>query len=114
MSSIKSTGISNEKFRPWLRHELGRALKQGLVLLIVGLAAIWGLTIVSPLFSSNWSDFNYRLSSVALDQHPLALARTFASRLRESEYGWHPLSLASPFNVSAAREALRRVYPEVT
>ena len=36
----------------------------------------------------------------------LALARTFASRLRESEYGWSPLNLANPFNVTAARQAL--------
>jgi len=109
----KSTGISDEKFRPWLRHELGRALKQGLVLLVAGFVVTWGLTAVSPSFSSGWSAFNYRLSSVALDQHPLALARTFASRLRESEYGWGPLSLANPFNVTSARLALKRDYPEV-
>ncbi len=113
MSSIKSTGISNEKFRPWLRHELGRALKQGLLLLVVGLITAWVFTALSPALSSGWSSFNYRLSSVALDQHPLALARTYASRLRESEYGWGPLSLATPFNVTAARQALRRDYPEV-
>lgn len=113
MSLIKSTGISNEKFRPWLRHELSRALKQGLLLLVLGLFAIWGLAAVSPAFSNGWAAFNYRLSSVALDQHPLALARTFASRLRESEYGWRPLSLANPFNVSSARLVLKRDYPEV-
>lgn len=113
MSSIKSTGISNEKFRPWLRHELGRALKQGLFLLVAGLITAWGLTSLSPALSSGWSSFNYRLSGVALDQHPLALARTYASRLRESEYGWGPLSLTTPFNITAARQALRRDYPEV-
>ena len=113
MSPIKSTGISNEKFRPWLRHALGRALKQGLMLLAVGLITVVGLTAISPGFSSGWSAFNYQLSSVALDQHPLALARTYGSRLRESEYGWGPLSLATPFNVTAARQALRRDYPEV-
>ena len=113
MSSIKSTGISEEKFRPWLRHELARALKLGLVLLASGAAAVWSLSAVSPAFSAGWTNFNYQLSSVALDQHPLALARTFATRLRESEYGWGPLSLAAPFNVTSARQALRRDYPEV-
>ncbi len=113
MTPIKSTGISNEKFRPWLRHELARALKQGLLLLVAGLVTTWALTTVSPAFSSGWASFNYRLSSVALDQHPLALARTFASRLRESEYGWGPLSLATPFNVTVARQILKRDYPEV-
>ena len=114
MSSIRSTGISSEKFRPWLRHELGRAVKQGLLLLVAGLITAWGLTALSPAFSTVWSAFNYRLSSVALDQHPLALARTYASRLRESEYGWGPLSLATPFNVTTARQALKRDFPEVT
>ncbi len=113
MRSIKSTGISNEKFGPWLLHELARALKQGAVLLVAGLVAVWGLTTLSPALSSGWSAFNYRLSAVALDQHPLALARTFASRLRESEYGWKPLSLATPFNVTTARQTLKRDYPEV-
>ena len=114
MRSIKSTGISNEKFAPWLRRELARACKLGLVLLAAGGAVIWGLTAASPAFEAGWTNFNYRLSGVALDQHPLALARTFASRLRESEYGWKPFSLGTPFNVTAAREDLRRVYPEVT
>jgi hypothetical protein len=114
MRSIKSTGISNEKFGPWLRRELLRALKFGLVLLAAGTAIVWGLTVASPAFEAGWTNFNYRLSGVALDEHPLALARTFASRLRESEYGWSPLSPGMPFNVTAAREALRRAYPEVT
>lgn len=113
MRSIKSTGISEEKFRPWLRHELSRALKQGAILLVAGLVTVWGLNALSPAFSSGWSVFNYRLSSVALDQHPLALARTFASQLRESEYGWSPLSLTAPFNVTTARQALHHDYPEV-
>lgn len=113
MRSLKSTGISDEKFRPWLRRELGRALRFGLILLVAGGAVIWGLTAASPAFASRWAGFNYQLSSVALDQHPLALARTFATRLRESEYGWSPLNLATPFNVTAARQKLRREYPEV-
>lgn len=114
MSAIKSTGISDEQFGPWLRRELMRSLKLGLVLLVAGLVATGGLNAVSPSFAAGWTSFNYQLSSVALDQHPLALARTFATRLRESEYGWGPLSLATPFNVTAARQALKRDYPEVT
>ena len=84
MNPTKSTGISNEKFAPWLRRELLRALRNGLVLLAAGGAIIWGLTAVSPAFSDGWANFNYRLSAVALDQHPVALVRLFANRLRES------------------------------
>ena len=113
MSALKSTGLSEEKFRPWLWRELARALKLGLLLLVAGAALIWGLISASPTLVDGWTRFNYQLSSVALDQHPLALARIFASRLRESEYGWVPLDLATPFNVTAARQALRRDYPEV-
>ena len=113
MRSIKSTGISEEKFRPWLRRELARALKLGLFLLAGSTAVVWGPNAVSPAFSAGWTNFNYQLSSVALDQHPLALARTFATRLRESEYGWSPLSFATPFNVTSARQELRRDFPEV-
>ena len=36
MRAIKSTGISEEKFGPWLRRELVRALKLGLILLVAG------------------------------------------------------------------------------
>lgn len=113
MSPIKSTGISNEKFRPWLARELKRALKHGLIFLVAGGAAVWGLNALPPSFASGWTNFNYQLSVVALDQHPLALARTFATRLRESEYGWSPFTLSAPFNVTAARETLKRDYPEV-
>lgn len=113
MSPIKSTGLSTEKFRPWLTRELLRALKHGLIFLTAGGALVWSLTAFSASFAAGWANFNYRLSAVALDQHPLALARTFATRLRESEYGWRPLRLDAPFNVTAAREALRRDYPEV-
>jgi hypothetical protein len=113
MNPIKSTGISNEKFAPWLRRELIRAARNGLILLLAGGAVIWGLTAVSPRFAEGWTHFNYRLSSVALDQHPVALVRLFASRLRESEYGWHLMNPAAPFNVTAARAALKRDFPEV-
>lgn len=114
MSAIKSTGISEEKFGPWLRRELVRSLKLGLILLVAGGALIWGLTAVSPAFAGGWTNFNYRLSAAALDEHPVALVRTFATRLRESEYGWGPLSFSAPFNVITAQESLRRDYPEVT
>lgn len=114
MRAIKSTGISEEKFGPWLRRELIRSLKLGLVLLVAGGALVWGLTAVSPAFARGWTNFNYGLSAAALDEHPVALLRTFATRLRESEYGWGPLSLTAPFNVTAAQAALRRDYPEVT
>jgi hypothetical protein len=113
MSPIKSSGISDEKFAPWLRRELLRACKGGLVLLVAGLVLVWGLTAASPSFATGWSNFNYRLSAAALDQHPVALVRTFATRLRESEYGWHLLGLSAPFNVTAARAELKRDYPEV-
>ena len=113
MSSTKSTGISNEKFKPWLRAELIRALKLGAALFVVSWAVSWTAARVSAGFAARWTTFNYELSGVALDQHPVALVRTFATRLRESEYGWHPLGLGAPFNITAAREALRRDYPEV-
>ncbi len=113
MTALKSSGLSDEKFRPWLRRELLRALKLGLVLLIAGAAGVGGLTAISPAIVGGWTRFNYQLSSAALDQHPLALARNFATRLRESEYGWRPLGLAAPFNVTTAQLALRRDYPEV-
>jgi hypothetical protein len=113
MNPIKSTGISNEKFAPWLRRELLRALRNGLILLVAGGALIWGLTAASPAFSEGWANFNYRLSAVALDQHPVALVRLFANRLRESEYGWHIMKPTTPFNVSAARAALKHDFPEV-
>lgn len=114
MNPIKSTGISNEKFAPWLRRELLRAARHGLVLLVAGGAIAWGLTAASPAFADRWANFNYQLSRVALDQHPVALVRTFATQLRECEYGWKPMRLAAPFNVTAARAALKRDFPEVT
>lgn len=113
MKHTRSIGISNEKFAPWLRRELMQAVKRGLVLLAVGVAVTWGLTAASPSFANGWTDFNYRLSTVALDQHPIALVRTFATRLRESEYGWHLMHPLAPFNVTAARAALKRDFPEI-
>lgn len=113
MNPIKSTGISNEKFAPWLRRELVRAVKWGVILFVAGLATTWGLSAASPAFAAGWANFNYRLSSSALDQHPVALVRLFANRLRESEYGWHLMKPTAPFNVTAARAALKQEYPEV-
>lgn len=114
MRAIKSTGISEEKFGLWLRRELRRAVKLGLILLVASTGVVWALTATSPTTAAGWAEFNYRLSAAALDEHPVALVRTFATRLRESEYGWRPLSFTAPFNVTAAQEALRRDYPEVT
>jgi hypothetical protein len=107
------SGISEEKFRPWLRKELVQAGKWGGVLVLVGLALSATINVFSPALAARWSVFNYQLSSVALDQHPVALVRTFASRLRESEYGWHPFAWQAPFNVSVARRQLKEDYPEV-
>ncbi len=113
MSSSKSKGLSDEKFSPWLRKELFRALKWSGGLLTAGLIAAWALSSLSPAVAESWSSFNYRLSKVALDKHPLALARSFASRLRESEYGWKTISFSAPFNVTVAKQELRHDYPEV-
>jgi hypothetical protein len=113
MNPIKSTGISNEKFAPWLRRELLRAVKWGSIVFVAGLTIISGLSAASSAFADGWANFNYRLSSVALDQHPVALVRLFANRLRESEYGWHLMKPTAPFNVTAARAALKHDFPEV-
>ncbi|AOS43436.1 hypothetical protein Verru16b_00479 [Lacunisphaera limnophila] len=113
MRSLRSIGISEEKFQPWLRREILQALKWGAGLLLGGLALAGGLTAVSPSFAGTWTTFNYQLSSVALDQHPVALVRTFAARLRESEYGWAPLGLGAPFNITEARQRLKSDFPEV-
>jgi len=70
MSPIKSTGISNEKFGPWLRRELRRALKLGFhPALVAGGAAGWADRRVARR-RGGWTNFNYRLSGVALDEHP--------------------------------------------
>jgi hypothetical protein len=113
MSTTKSKGISDDKFGVWLRREAGRTLKWSGVALVVGLAVSQVLLTLSPAVSSGWDRLNYQLSVVALDQHPLALVRTYGTRLRESEYGWTLLDAAAPFNVTAARNKLHQEYPEV-
>ena len=113
MSSIKSTGLSDEKFAPWLRRESIRALKLSLILLAAGSLVAWGITSFSSAAATQWSAFNYQLTKVALDQHPLALARSFATRLQDCEYGWKPISISAPFNVTVARQRLRKEFPEV-
>jgi hypothetical protein len=113
MSSSMCRGISEEKFRPWLKKELSRATRRSAVLLIAGIVLSAAIHAFSPSLSARWSVFNYELSSAALDQHPVALVRTFATRLRECEYGWKPLGWQAPFNVSQARRQLKEIYPEV-
>lgn len=113
MSSIKSTGISPDRFVPWLRLESARSLRLSLALTVTGVVFSMIAPRLPVTLSSHWSSFNYQFSKVALEQHPVALARNLASRLRESEYGWRPLALAHPFNVTAARQRLRHDFPEV-
>jgi hypothetical protein len=113
MSSTKSLGISDDKFGVWFRRESWRSLKVGLLISVIGFVLSQSLTLVSPAFSEAWDRINYQLSVVALDQHPLALARTFGTRLRESEYGWGLLDAGTPCNVTATRLRLRQDFPEV-
>lgn len=113
MSTLPSQGISNEKFGPWLRKELWRTLKVGGILLVVSAALSSAISALSPSFASGWSRFNYQLAVVALDQHPVAVARTFATRLADHEYGLGPVFSTAPFNITAAKKSLRADYPEV-
>lgn len=101
-----------EGFSQWLRREFWLEAKLGLVLLAVGWIAMLALNAFWPAFAARWSPFNHQLSHVALNQHPHALAQTFANRLGDSEYGWGLLSFSEPFNVSAAREQLQLRFPE--
>lgn len=101
-----------ETFRVWLRRELLRALKVGAGLLAAGLLAVLALDAVWPGFNPRWRSVNYQLTHTALEQHPLALARTFGARLGGSEYGWGLFSWTAPFNASAAQEELRADYPD--
>ncbi|MBI2516212.1 MAG: hypothetical protein HYV95_04790 [Opitutae bacterium] len=101
-----------EKFGAWLRRESWHALKLGAGLLAAGLALVYTLDACWPGFSAPWQRMNYQLTHTALEQHPLALVRTFGTRLGASEYGWGVLAWAEPFNVTAAGAELRSRYPE--
>lgn len=113
MSTTRSKGISDDKFKVWLRREARLTLKRSAVALVAALAVSQVLIALLPSVASGWDRLNYQLSVVALDQHPLALLRTCGTRLQESEYGWTLLDAAAPFNVTAARKNLKQDYPEV-
>lgn len=102
----------SENFGLWFRREAWRSLKAGAVLLALGLAGIFALSALSKDFDPKWDRLNYQLTHTALEQHPSALLATFSDRLGNSEYGWSFLSWSGPFNVTAAREALRAEFPE--
>lgn len=113
MSTTKSKGISDDKFGVWLRRESWLTLRLSALALIVSLALSQVLLALSPALAAGWDRLNYQLSVVALDQHPVALIRTFGARLQDSEYGWSLLDASAPFNVTEARKKLRSDYPEV-
>jgi len=102
-----------EAFRQWLRRELWLETRVVLVLLAAGCTAVLGLDTLWSGFGAYWSRLNYQLTYVALEQHPVALIRTFANRLGDSEYGWGLFSLAEPMNVSSARQQLRLDFREI-
>lgn len=112
MSGTTPSSGPTAGFGAWLRQEAWRALQLGAVLLIAGLALVYALDAFWSDFSAPWQRVNYQLTHTALEQHPLALARTFGSRLGASEYGWGVLTWSEPFNVTAADEELRNRYPE--
>lgn len=101
-----------ESFRQWLRAELWRETKVALVLLALGCTAVLGLDTLWSGFGGYWTRLNYQLTYVALEQHPVALIRTFANRLGDSEYGWGLFSAAEPCNVTSARERLHQDFKE--
>ena len=101
-----------ESFGAWLRREAVRALKVSALLLVAGLAFVYALDAMWPKFSDRWWRVNYQLTHTALEQHPLAIARNFGTRLGASEYGWGLLSWSLPFNVTEAQEDLQHDYPE--
>ena len=85
-----------KSFRSWLRHKLWIKAKVAGVLLAAGCVAVLGLDTLWSGFGPYWSRLNYQLTYVALEQHPVALIRTFANRLGDSEYGWGLFSLTDP------------------
>lgn len=112
MSSPDPAPGTNGTMGAWLRRETARALKVGALLLAGGLAVVYALDAAWPGFSALWWRANYQLTHTALEQHPLAHARTFGSRLGASEYGWGLLSWSAPFNVTEAQEELQHEFPE--
>lgn len=103
---------AKQSFRQWLRQEAWRETKLALIFLAVGCTAVLGLGTVWSGFDSYWSRANYQLTHVALEQHPVALIRTFASRLGDSEYGWGLFSFTEPANVTSARAQLKADFKE--
>lgn len=101
-----------EKFGAWLRRESWRSLRLGALLLAGGLGLVYALDFLWPDWAAPWQRANYQLTHTALEQHPLALARTFGRRLGASEYGWGVLSWSEPGNITAASAELRNRYPE--
>lgn len=112
MNATSPASGPTETTGAWLRRESGRALKTSALLLAGGLALVYALDAARPDFSTLWWRANYQLTHTAVEQHPLALARNFGTRLGESEYGWGLLSWSAPFNVTAAQEELKLEYPE--
>lgn len=112
MSSPAPTPGIDESVGAWLRRETARALKVSAVLLASGLAIVYALDAAWPGFSALWWRANYQLTHTALEQHPLAHARTFGTRLGASEYGWGLLSWFAPFNVTEAQDELQHEFPE--
>lgn len=112
MSSAASSPPHSKTFGQWLRHEFLRELRRGAVLLVVGLAVVFAADKFSADFGPAWSRLNYRLTNVALEQHPAALREAFADRLSQTQYGWNIFSWAEPFNVTAARARLRAEFPD--
>lgn len=112
MSGTSPANGPTETMGAWLRRESTRALKVSVLLLVAGLALVYALDAAWPDFSALWWRGNYQLTHTALEQHPLALARNFGTRLGVSEYGWGLLSWSEPFNVSSAQEKLKHDFPE--
>jgi hypothetical protein len=102
-----------ETFRQWFRRELWLETRVALGHLVVGCTVVLALSTWWSGFGPHWDRFNHQLTYAALEQHPVALIRTFANRLGESEYGWGLFSFSEPMNVTSARERLKQDYREI-
>jgi hypothetical protein len=102
-----------ETFRQWLRRDLWLEARVALVFLVTGGIAVLGLDAFWSGFGPYWNRLNYQLTYVALEEHPVALIRTFANRLGDSEYGWGCFSAAEPMNVSSARQQLQQDFRDI-